>query len=107
MRKTLSVGNRMTVRVRRRLSIGLILTVLAFAAFTVSHVHGVSDPHTHHTLVDFLIFAQAQSGFLVAGVLAIVFLLMFAGRVPGESRRTPHDRRTHACPSRAPPTLPV
>ncbi len=107
MRETLSMGNRMTVRVRRGLSIGLILTVLALAAFTVSHVHGVSDPHAHHSLVDFLIFAQAHSGFLVAGVLAIVFVLTCAGRVPGESRRTPHDGRAHACPSRAPPALPA
>lgn len=96
----------MATRGRSRLCLGLIVTVLALAVFTVSHIHGVSDPHTHHSLVDFLIFAQAQSGFLVACLLAILFVLAAIGRVGDESHRSRHDGPRRACPSRAPPPLP-
>ncbi len=88
---------------RGRVALGLIVTVLALAVFTASHIHGVSDPHAHHSLVDFLIFAQAHSGFLVACLLAILFVFMTVGRIRGESRGTRRDGLMHAFPCRAPP----
>jgi predicted cobalt transporter CbtA len=91
---------------RHRLAQCLVVTVLALSVFSVSHVHGVSDPHTHHSLLDFLIFAQAQTGFLIAVLVWILFVLATLGLVRGGADPAWSSRTEPTLRSRAPPSLP-
>ncbi len=90
---------------RRALAACLAGTTLALAMFAAGHVHGVSDPHTHHTLLDFLIFAQAHVGFLIAISLWVLFALAVAGRTCVDHGPVLGRRSTHASCSRSPPVF--
>jgi len=90
---------------RRALAAGLAGTTLALAVFAAGHVHGVSDPHTHHTFLDFLIFAQAQTGFLIAIALWALFALAAAGRACVDPGPVLGHRSAHAYGSRSPPVF--
>jgi len=59
----------------------LLCALATLAVFTPSHIHGVSDPDTHHSIVDYVIFAQAQVGFLGV-VLLLVFFVCVITRWP-------------------------
>lgn len=89
----------------RNLALALAVAVVALSVFSVSHIHGVSDPHTSHHPLDFLFFAQAHTGFLITAALWILFVLTAAGRV----WHSPHPARLSfagsSALSRAPPSL--
>ncbi len=95
-----------TTRGHRGLALGLAVMVLAVAVFAVSHVHGVSDPRTHHHLLDLLIFAQSHSGFLLVPTVWILLVLAAAGRAWPAAHPPRPFRFAYACRSRAPPSLP-
>lgn len=89
----------------RRLAIGLAVAVVALSVFSVSHIHGVSDPLTTHHLLDFLFFAQAHPGFLITIALWVLFIPAAMGKV----WRHPHPARPSLLGAsalfRAPPSL--
>lgn len=101
-----SAEHSITTRGRRGLALGLAVAVLALAVFAVSHVHGVSDPRTHHHLLDLLIFAQSHSGFLLVLPVWILLVLAATGRVWPSAHPPRPFRFAYACCSRAPPSLP-
>lgn len=88
---------------RSRVALVLIGTLIALTIFTVSHIHGVSDPGTHHSFIDHLIFAQACAGFLIALAGLAIFLRAALGGPPAASAWTPAPRAGTPCPTRSPP----
>lgn len=99
-------GIPVTGRGGHTLALCLAVTVLALSVFAVSHVHGVSDPHTHHSLLDFLIFAQSHTGFLIAVAVWILFVLAAFGRIWSDAHPASPRRIEYLLHSRAPPSLP-
>ncbi len=59
----------------RRLALALAVTVVALAIFSVSHIHGISDPSTPHPLLVLVLSAQAHTGFLLAPLVWIFLVL--------------------------------
>jgi hypothetical protein len=94
------------IRVRPSLAIALACTTVALAVFTVSHLHGLSDPQTHHSHLDGLLFAQGQSGFLIALPLSIVLALALTERVCAVTHQARPRLLPDTCSARAPPLLP-
>jgi hypothetical protein len=88
---------------RRHLAVALACTTVALAIFTVSHFHGLSDPQTHHSRLDGLLFAQGQSGFLIALPLSILFAPGGAGWVWGLAGQARPYLRGDIRFARAPP----
>ncbi len=89
----------------RNLALALAVAVVALSVFSVSHIHGVSDPHTSHHLLDFLFFAQAHAGFLITIAWWILFVLSASGRVWRPAHPVWPSLAGSSALSRAPPSL--
>ncbi len=84
---------------------GLAVAVVALSIFSVSHIHGVSDPHTTHHLLDFLFFAQAHTGFLITIALWVLFILAAIGNVWRHPQPARPSLLGSSALSRAPPSF--
>lgn len=58
--------------IRRGLAFVLIGLVVILGQLAVSHIHGLSDPDSAHTIGDYVLLAQARTGFAAAAILLVL-----------------------------------
>jgi hypothetical protein len=89
------------------LSLFLTAAVIVLGAATIMHVHGVSDPHAHHTPADFMLQFQTLLAVLLPWIAFLAHLGPAACRVwPTLSGYPLRQFDVAAAAPRGPPTFP-
>lgn len=100
---------RFSARVVHRSATLVVCVLIALAGLeALTHVHGVTDPHTVHTLQSVLALGQMQHGFTaVVRVVVVRPAVVFVGVAASEGRDYYPDPRGQPRSQRGPPGSPI